>query len=134
MKLVKQVYTNLFYNSLKKIIILGVQQTKDNQLIGILKESCTNFLQIVAVSSGLIKNNLHPSSMHSLSSLLCSELKKRNREWCDLTLVRSIAQTQQIRRAFSTKPWVDALLGFILPLGEPEFCEVDLPKQVIVFL
>lgn len=107
-----------------------MQSARDNHLIALLKESCVNFLQVVTVSAGLTKNNLHHSSMHSLSALLCTELKQRRKEWCDLTLIRSIAQTQQIRRAFSTKPWIDVLLGFLLPTGESY--EIGLPKQVFV--
>lgn len=85
---------------------------------------------MVTVSTGLTKNNLHHSSMHSISSLICSELKKGNKDWCNLTLVRGIAQTQQIRRAFSTKPWIDVLLSFLLPTGDTEFTDNNLPKQV----
>lgn len=81
----------------------------------------------------MTKNNLHHTSMHSLSSLFCSELKKQNRDWCDLTLVRSIAQTQQIRRAFSTKPWIDVLLGFLLPTNNTDCSEINLPKQVLLY-
>lgn len=112
-----------------KFQLLGGQMTKDSQLIKLLKESCINFLQVLVVSSGLTKNNLHPSSVHSLSSLLCSVLKK-GQEWCNLTLVRSIAQTQQICRAFSTKAWTDMLLGFLLPAQDTGGNEIGLPKQV----
>lgn len=107
--------------------MLGVQATKDSQLIKLLKDSCINFLQVVAVSAGLSKNNLHSTSMHSLSSLLCTTLKKGQEDWCSLTLVRSIAQTQQICRAFSTKIWTDMLFGFLLPTEDNE---ISLPKQV----
>lgn len=111
----------------------GVQPTKVNHLIRLLKESCVNFLQVVTVSTGMTKNNLNRTSMHSLSSLFCVELKKGNRDWCDLTLMRSIAQTQQIRRAFSTKPWIDVLLSFLLPSEGDSSRDVNLPKQVGLF-
>lgn len=112
-----------------KRFILGSQFARDNQLIKLLRESCINFLRIIAVSTGLTKNNIHPSSMHSLSQLLCATLKNGNEDWCNLTLVRSIAQTQQICKAFSTKAWVNMLLGFLS--REAGGGELNLPKQIL---
>ncbi|KAJ8985747.1 hypothetical protein NQ317_014400 [Molorchus minor] len=107
------------------------QLVKDNQLIKLLRESSINFLRNVAVSAGLSTENLHPNTVHGLSSLFCMAVSLNNAEWCDLTLVRSICQTQQLCRAFSTKPWINMLLGFLTPSSNISGNELNLPKQIL---
>lgn len=83
------------------------------------------------MSAGLANENLHQTTIHGLSSLYCSTLSASNiSEWCNLTLVRSIAQTQQICRAFSTKPWINMLLGFLSAPTSIGGNELNLPKQI----
>lgn len=81
------------------------------------------------ISAGLAKDNLHPTTIHGLSSLICITLSN-NSDWCNLTLVRSIAQTQQICRAFSTKPWINMLFSFLSADTGINENEVNFPKQV----
>ncbi|XP_044262446.1 E3 ubiquitin-protein ligase HERC2 isoform X2 [Tribolium madens] len=106
------------------------QIVKDNQLIKLLRDASINFLRNVSLSAGLANENLHQTTLHGLSSLFCATLSASNTsEWCNLTLVRSIAQTQQICRAFSTKPWINMLLGF-LSASSLVGNELNLPKQI----
>ncbi|KAJ8962033.1 hypothetical protein NQ314_005815 [Rhamnusium bicolor] len=107
------------------------QLVKDNQLIKLLRDSSINFLRNIAISAGLSKNNLHPNTLHGLSSLFCTALNSNCSEWCNLTLVRSICHTQQLCRAFSTKPWIKMLLGFLAPPSNIGGNELNLPKQIL---
>ncbi|XP_030756884.1 E3 ubiquitin-protein ligase HERC2 [Sitophilus oryzae] len=107
------------------------QIVKDNQLIKLLRDASINFLRNLTISSGLSNNNLHPTSLHGLSSLFCSVLNTNNFEWCNLTLVRTISQTQQLCRAFSTKPWMTMLLEFLTPPSSVGGNEFNLPKQIL---
>lgn len=68
--------------------------------------------------------------MHGLSSLFCSTLASGNQDWCNLTLSRSIVQSAEMCQAFSTKPWVNMLLGFISSNTNTGGNVVNLPKQV----
>ncbi|KAF5270348.1 hypothetical protein FQR65_LT05536 [Abscondita terminalis] len=106
------------------------QISKDNQFVILLREASINFLRIIAASSGLTKDNLHSTTVHGLSSLFCNTIKSGNQDWCNLNLIRSIAQSQQLCRAFSTKPWINMLLGFISPVGTSGN-EMNLPKQIL---
>ncbi|KAK9747381.1 Regulator of chromosome condensation (RCC1) repeat [Popillia japonica] len=103
---------------------------KDNQLIKLLRDSSINFLRNIAISGGLAKDNLNETTVHGLSSLFCSMLTSGNQEWCNLTLVRSISQSQQMCRAISNKPWVSMLLSFLSPPSEAGNV-VNLPKQIL---
>uniref|UniRef100_A0A6P7FTJ3 HECT-type E3 ubiquitin transferase n=1 Tax=Diabrotica virgifera virgifera TaxID=50390 RepID=A0A6P7FTJ3_DIAVI len=109
----------------------GTQLVKDNQLIRLLRDASINFLRNIAISTGLSSNNLHPNTVHGLSSLFCSSLNSTYSEWADLTLVRSICQTTQLCRAFSTKPWIRMLLGFLSPPSSPGGNESALLKQIL---
>lgn len=109
--------------------ISGSHIIKDNQLIKLLRDSSINFLRNIAISGGLAKHNPHRATVHGLSSLFCSMLNSGNQEWCNLTLVRSIAQSQQMCRALSNKPWVSMLLGFLSAPSEAGNV-INLPKQV----
>ncbi|XP_017782464.1 PREDICTED: E3 ubiquitin-protein ligase HERC2 isoform X2 [Nicrophorus vespilloides] len=109
----------------------GSHIIKDNQLIKFLRDSSINFLRNIAISAGLAKGNLDPSTIHGLSSLFCSTLKSGNQDWCSLTLVRSIAQSSQNSIAFSTKPWVNMLLSFISASNSAGGNVVNLPKQIL---
>ncbi|XP_072386929.1 E3 ubiquitin-protein ligase HERC2 [Diabrotica undecimpunctata] len=109
----------------------GTQLVKDNQLIRLLRDASINFLRNIAISTGLSSNNLHPNTVHGLSSLFCSSLSSTYSEWADLTLVRSICQTTQLCRAFSTKPWIRMLLGFLSPPSSPGGNESALLKQIL---
>lgn len=106
------------------------QLVKDNQLIKLLRDSSVNLLRNIALSAGLCKDNLHRSTVHGLSSLFCTSLNSSSSEWCNLTLVRSICQTHQLSRAFSTKPWTNMLLGYLAPPSAVGGNDVNLPKQV----
>ncbi|KAL3277032.1 hypothetical protein HHI36_012394 [Cryptolaemus montrouzieri] len=108
----------------------GSQLVKDNQLIKLIRTSSINFLRNIAISAGLSSENLHSTTMHGLSSLFCSTLNSYRQEWCSLTLVRSIAQTSQLCRAFSTKPWINMLLG-LLTAGIKGGNEHNLPNQIL---
>ncbi|CAH0559020.1 unnamed protein product [Brassicogethes aeneus] len=107
------------------------QLIKDNQLIKLLRNSSINFLRILAISAGVSKGNLHQTTVHGISSLFCSTLTFGNSEWCNLTLVRSIAQNQQLCLAFSTKPWINMLLEFLSVNSPSSGNEVNLPKQIL---
>ncbi|KAF7266968.1 hypothetical protein GWI33_019752 [Rhynchophorus ferrugineus] len=107
------------------------QIIKDNQLIKLLRDASINFLRNITISSGLSKNNLHSTSLHGLSSLFCAVLNSNNFEWCNLTLIRTISQTQQLCRAFSTKPWMNMLLDFLTPPSNLGGNEFNLPKQIL---
>ncbi|KAK5650580.1 hypothetical protein RI129_001609 [Pyrocoelia pectoralis] len=107
------------------------QLSKDNQFIILLREACINFLRVIGASAGLAKNDLRAGTIHGLSSLFCNTIKSGNQDWCNLNLVRSIAQTQQLCRAFSTKSWVDMLLNFINPVIVNGGNEMNLPKQIL---
>ncbi|XP_056632300.1 E3 ubiquitin-protein ligase HERC2 isoform X1 [Diorhabda sublineata] len=109
----------------------GTQLVKDNQLIRLLRDASINFLRNIAISTGLTNNNLHPNTLHGLSSLFCSSLSSTCSEWVDLTLVRSICQTDQLCRAFSTKPWIKMLLGFLSPSSNTGVNESILLKQIL---
>ncbi|XP_074029211.1 E3 ubiquitin-protein ligase HERC2 [Leptinotarsa decemlineata] len=109
----------------------GSQLIRDNQLIKLLRDLSINFLRNVAISAGFSKNNLHPNTVHGLSSLFCNTLNSNYSEWMNLTLVRSICQTQQLCRAFSTKPWIKILLRFLAPPNNVNGNELNLPKQVL---
>lgn len=108
----------------------GSQIVKDNQLIKLLRCASINFLRALAISGGLAKDSLHESTTHGLSSLFCSILNTGSQDWCNLTLVRSVAQSSRMCRALSTKSWVNMLLGFISENGSPSGNMVNLPKQV----
>ncbi|XP_050303138.1 E3 ubiquitin-protein ligase HERC2 [Anthonomus grandis grandis] len=108
------------------------QIVKDNQLIKLLRDSSVNFLRNLTISAGLTDDNLHFTSLHGLSSLFCSILTNPGTsEWCNLTLIRTICQTQQLCRAFSTKPWMNLLLGFLTPPSSSGGNEFNLPKQIL---
>ncbi|XP_018562377.1 E3 ubiquitin-protein ligase HERC2 isoform X2 [Anoplophora glabripennis] len=104
---------------------------KDNQLIKLLRDSTINFLRNIALSAGLCKDNLHHSTVHGLSSLFCASLNSSSSEWCNLTLVRTICQTPQLSRAFSTNPWINMLLGFLIPPNSVGGNDINLPKQIL---
>ncbi|KAL1491483.1 hypothetical protein ABEB36_012074 [Hypothenemus hampei] len=105
---------------------------KDNQLIKLLKDASINFLRNLTISAGLATgDSLHSTSLHGLSSLFCSVLSTSNSEWCDLTLVRAVCQTDQLCKAFSTKPWMNMLLGFLTPPNNSGGNEFNLPKQIL---
>lgn len=112
-------------------MLSGSQIIKDNQLIKLLHDASINFLRNIAISAGLSKSNLHVNTLHGLSSLFCSTINSNFSEWSNLTLVRSICQTQQLCRAFSTKPWIKLLLEFLSLSESGEGKELNLPKQVI---
>ena len=118
------------------VILLSIFQAasqivKDNQLIKLLRDASVNFLRNVSISAGLAQSNLHPTTIHGLSSLFCATLSAPTiSEWCNLTLVRSIAQTTQMCRAFSTKPWINMLLGFLSAPSNICGNELNLPKQI----
>ncbi|KAK9875133.1 hypothetical protein WA026_005926 [Henosepilachna vigintioctopunctata] len=67
--------------------------------------------------------------MHGLSRLYCSTLSSYSQDWCCLSLVRSIAQTPPLSRAFSTKPWINLLLS-LLSAGPKGGNENNLPNQM----
>jgi E3 ubiquitin-protein ligase HERC2 len=101
------------------------------QLIKLLRWGSINFLRNISISAGLAQENLHQTTIHGLSSLYCSTLNAASTsEWCNLTLVRSVAQTPQLCRAFSTKPWINMLLGFLSALSSVGGNELNLPKQI----
>ncbi|XP_044756400.1 E3 ubiquitin-protein ligase HERC2 [Coccinella septempunctata] len=108
----------------------GSQLVKDNQLIKLIRTSSMNFLRNIAISAGLSSATLHPSTMHGLSSLFCSTLNSYSQEWCSLTLIKSIAQTPQLCRAFSTKPWINMLLD-LFSAGSKGGNEHNLPNQIL---
>lgn len=102
----------------------STQTIKHNQLIRLLRDACVNFLRNVTLSAGLSHDNLHSSTVHGLSSLLCCALNNDlYSEWCNLTLIRSITQSRQLSIAFSTKPWINLLLENLMKTK-------DLPKQI----
>ncbi|CAH1128754.1 unnamed protein product [Ceutorhynchus assimilis] len=107
------------------------QIVRDNQLIKLLRDASINFMRNLTISAGLSCNNLHSTSFHGLSSLFCSVLNSNNSEWCTLTLIRTICHTQQLCRAFSTKPWMNMLLGFLTPPSIAGGNEFNLPKQIL---
>ncbi|XP_060526978.1 E3 ubiquitin-protein ligase HERC2 [Cylas formicarius] len=102
---------------------------RDNRLIRMLREACVNFLRNVAVGAGLSRDDLHQTTLHGLSALFCSALGGAGSEWCGLTLIRTVCQTRQMCRAFSTKPWMAMLLGFLTPPASGN--ELNLPKQIM---
>lgn len=112
------------------ILFLAMQLSKDNQFIKLLRDATINFLRVIMISSGLAKRQLHPTSVHSLSRLFCNTIRSGNQDWCSLNLIRIMAQTPQLCRAFSTKPWIDILLSFISPATIVGGNEMNLPKQV----
>lgn len=128
----------LYYICKKNMVIFlffsGSQLVKDNQLIKLLRNSSINFLRNIAISTGLAKGLLHPTTVHGLSRLFCTTLNSDSQDWCSLTLVRSIAQTQQLCRAFSTKPWISMLLGFLSATSSVGGNELNLPKQVSLMI
>ncbi|CAG9815802.1 unnamed protein product [Phaedon cochleariae] len=109
----------------------GSQLIKDNHLIKLLRDMSINFLRNITLSAGLSKNDLYPNTVHGLSSLFCTTLTSNCSEWINLTLVRSICQTEQLCRAFSTKPWIKMLLGFLGPPSNAGGNELNLPKQIL---
>lgn len=109
----------------------GAQIVKDNQLIKLLRSGSINFLRSLSISGGLAKECLNNSTVHGLSSLFCSVLNSGNQDWCNLTLVRSIAISTKMCKALSIKPWINMLLGFISEDGN-EGNTVNLPKQVSI--
>lgn len=107
------------------------QIVKDNQLMRLLRDASVNFLRNITVSAGLSGDQLHHTTLHGLSSLLCTTLSTAGiSEWCNLTFVRCIAQSQQICRAFSTKPWVKMILGYLSAQSCIGGNELNLPKQI----
>ncbi|CAH1964040.1 unnamed protein product [Acanthoscelides obtectus] len=106
---------------------------KDNQLIRLLRDASINFLRNMSVSADLAKDPLHPNTLHGLGSLFCAALTGgAGAEWANLTLARAICRTRQMCRAFSTKPWIRMLLGFLQPpAGNAGSNEIDLPKQIL---
>lgn len=104
--------------------------SKDNQIIKLLRDESINFLRVLSASAGLVKDELHKTTVHGLSSLFCNTIRSGNQDWCNLNLVRCVAQTQQLCRAFSTKPWIDMLLNFVCPITVVGGNEMNLPKQV----
>lgn len=115
--------------SLISFVFLVLQLSKDNQFIKLLRDACINFLRVIGASGGLAKDDLHATTVHGLSSLFCNTVRSGNQDWCNLNLVRSVAQSQQLCRSFSTKPWVDMLLNFISPIAVVGGNEMNLPKQ-----
>ncbi|XP_048524463.1 E3 ubiquitin-protein ligase HERC2 [Dendroctonus ponderosae] len=103
---------------------------RDNQLIKLLRDMSLNFLRNLTMSAALSNDDLHFTSLHGLGSLFCSVLNSNNSDWCSLTLIRTICQTQQLCRAFSTKPWISMLLGFLCPPNSIGGNEFNLPKQI----
>ncbi|XP_066141939.1 E3 ubiquitin-protein ligase HERC2 isoform X1 [Euwallacea fornicatus] len=104
---------------------------RDNQLIKLLRDASINFLRNIAISAGFSQENLHSTSLHGLSSLFCSVLNSNNPDWCNLTLIRMVCQTQQLCQAFSTKPWINMLLGSLTPPSCSGGNELNLPKQIL---
>ncbi|KAG5897066.1 hypothetical protein JTB14_025882 [Gonioctena quinquepunctata] len=107
------------------------QLIRDNQLIRLLRDISINFLRNISISAGFSNNNLHPNTVHGFSSLFCNTLNSNYSEWINLTLVRSICHTQQLCRAFSTKPWITMLMRFLAPPTSVDGNELNLPKQVL---
>lgn len=115
------------------LLLSGSQVIKDNQLIKLLHDANINFLRNIAISAGLSKSNLHPNTLHGLSSLFCCTINSNFTEWSNLTFVRSICQSQQLCRAFSTRPWMKMLLEFLSFSDSGDVKELNLPKQVIMW-
>ncbi|KAF5273445.1 hypothetical protein FQA39_LY07462 [Lamprigera yunnana] len=107
------------------------QMSKDNQFVILLRDACVNFLRVIAISAGLTKDDLHSRTIHGLSSLFCDTIKSGSQDWCNLSLIRSIAQSSQLCRAFSTKPWINMLLSFISPIIRTSGNKMNLPKQIL---
>nr|XP_022903495.1 E3 ubiquitin-protein ligase HERC2 isoform X1 [Onthophagus taurus] len=108
-----------------KISLKSSSDHPNNQLIKILRDSSVNFLRNVTISAGLAKDNLDKNTIHGLCSLFCTTLRAGNYEWCDLTLVRSVAQSTKICKHLSTRPWINMLINFISATN------VNLPKQIL---
>lgn len=134
MNFIQKIKKLKFFVHSNKFVFAASQSIKDNQLIKLLHDASINFLRNIAISAGLSKSNLHANTLHGLSSLFCSTINLNFSEWSNLTLIRSICQTQQLCRAFSSKPWIKMLLDFVSFSESGEVKELNLPKQVLISL
>lgn len=118
----------------------GGQLTKDNQLINFLRDACVNLLRNVTLCAGLHLQENYQSTIHGLSSLFYSMIKTKyqgdqtniltkthSNDWCTLSLVRSIAQSEEMCRSLSSRNWIDLLLKIASSRNQSD---VRLPQQI----
>ncbi|XP_043274810.1 E3 ubiquitin-protein ligase HERC2 isoform X2 [Venturia canescens] len=103
-----------------------------------LKKASTSLLRIILLSCGSNADNIEPSAITIIASVLrgimsavnktdtsmSSQLAREHHEtWATLGFLKSIATSQSLCRALSTQAWVDFLLSLIAEENDPNLCK-----------
>lgn len=94
-----------------------------------LKKACTSLLRVILLSCGIEANNVQPSAIKTIASVLRgiissaskmdssiqTQLARDHHEsWATLGLLKAIANSSILCRALSTSAWVDFLLSMVV--------------------
>lgn len=103
-----------------------------------LKKASISLLRIILLSCGSNADNVQPSAITILASVLrgimsagnkldssmATQLAREHHEtWATLGFLKSIASSQSLCRALSTQAWLDFLLGLIAEENDQNLCK-----------